>query len=227
VVGGSLRSAVVLSRRLAPLLTALAVVGLVATGCADQTAAAKVGDQTLSESDLLDEVKALVENEVLLELAGFSEDDLRGESDASYSQAFVGDVLAQRIQFMLLDQLFADEGMELSEADRAAGREAFESNYGESAAEFPQSYQDQSAEDFAKLTVLQSQLGEGQFQESFTSLVETMEVELSSRYGTWDAGAFLAQLLDPQNATVPPVTPPEGSRSAPGSVDETEFPDAP
>jgi hypothetical protein len=205
----------VLVRRPAVILAALAFVGLASTGCAEQSAAAKVGDQTLSESDLMDEVGALVGNETLLESAGLAEDDLRGESDQSFSQQIVSSVLTQRIQFMFVDQLFTDEGMELSSSDLAAGQQQFQSTFGPAASEFSESFQDRATEDFAKAAVVQQQLGDD-FQQRFTDLVESTDVQLNSRFGTWDAEAFLAQLFS-QNATSPAITPPDGPLPAPGS----------
>jgi len=207
----------VLVRRPAVILAALAFVGLASTGCAEQSAAATVGDQTLSESDLMDEVGALVGNETLLESAGLAEDDLRGESDQSFSQQIVSSVLTQRIQFMFVDQLFTDEGMELSSSDLSAGQQQFQSTFGPAASEFSESFQDRATEDFAKAAVVQQQLGDD-FQQRFTDLVESTDVQLNSRFGTWDAEAFLAQLFS-QNATTttPAITPPDGPLPAPGS----------
>ncbi|HEV7760377.1 MAG TPA: hypothetical protein VGO78_15350, partial [Acidimicrobiales bacterium] len=93
-------------RRLVSLFAAVGLVGLASTGCAEQSAAIRVGDDTVSESQVLDELDAWAGNETLIP-AG----QVTGElGEDSYIQPFVGSIIQQRVTFMLYEQLFDDEG---------------------------------------------------------------------------------------------------------------------
>ena len=77
----------------------------------------RVGDAVVSEASIVDELDAYGNNEALFAAAGGSE-AIRGDLRDSYQQSFVGDLVEQRIIFMLSEQIFDDEGLELSDADR-------------------------------------------------------------------------------------------------------------
>jgi hypothetical protein len=108
----SLRSAPVPTRRrLTLLVAAIAAAGLVGAGCSEQSAALRVGDTTVSQSDFEDELDGFAELE--------GAEAVRGDARDSYTQEFVGAVLRQRIGFILAEQLFDEQGLELTEADIA------------------------------------------------------------------------------------------------------------
>jgi hypothetical protein len=215
-----LRSAIVLGRRLAPLVVALGFVGIAATSCTDQAAAARVGDQTLSESELLDELRAFVDNEPFLQANGIDPDNaesLRGGSSESFSQEFVGFVLENRIVNMLIADMFDGVGLVLSDGVRDQGRAGLASDEQSAAIfeAFPASYQDQLVDDQARAGALQAALGED-FQTQLVEAAETTDIELSSRYGTFDVQAF----LDQEGA----ITPPAGPLPAPGDTGDRQAP---
>ncbi|MGH9210339.1 MAG: hypothetical protein ACRD2C_06605 [Acidimicrobiales bacterium] len=201
-----------LGRRLAPLVVAIGALGLALTGCSDQSAAARVGDQTLSEADLIDELKAYADNEAFLEATGQGADSLQGDAEGSFSQEFVGQILEQRVTFMLVGELFDDEELVLADGDRSAAREQLTSQLGGAFDSFSTSYQDQLVDDYARLVSLQTALGQEGFATALREVAETTEVELNSRYGTFDVDALLNQQ--------PAITPPEGP--APREADEAD-----
>ncbi|HEY8544528.1 MAG TPA: hypothetical protein VIL36_05760 [Acidimicrobiales bacterium] len=206
-----------LTRRLPTLLAATALVGvLAATGCADESAAVRVGDRTLSDQDLMDEVGYIYDNTALWDLidqqnrapAGTAQDSLRGDTEHSFSQDFVAGVLQQRVTFMLVDELFEQEGGEVTSQHRDTAEQVQNRQFGSAFAEFPESYQNQLIDEYARLVSLQETLGDEEFNEKILELIDTTDVEISSRYGTWDADAFRS--APDQLAVVPPAGPGSG-----------------
>jgi hypothetical protein len=217
-----------LSRRLPTLLAAAALVGVLATGCADEAAAVRVGDRTLSDNDLMDEVGYLYDNTTLWDAIdqqngqpeGTSREGLKGdargsdsEQPGSYSQQFVAGVLQQRVTFMLVDELFEREGGEVTDTHRATATQAQTEQFGAAFQEFPESYRTQLIDDYARLVSLQETLGDEDFNDAIVELIDSTDVEISARYGTWDADVFRS--APDQLAVVPPV----GPTPAPGSGD--------
>ena len=218
-----------LTRRLPTLLAAAALVGALATtGCADENAAVRVGDRTLSDNDLMDEVGYIYDNTALWDLVdqqngqpeGTSQQGLQGDSPRSYSQGFVAGVLQQRVTFMLVDELFEREGESVTDQHRAAAEQAQTQQFGDAFAEFPEGYQDQLVDEYARLVSLQETLGEEEFNSAIIDLIDSTDVDISSRFGTWDADVFRS--APDQLAVVPPV----GPTPAPGSTDATDPADA-
>jgi hypothetical protein len=224
-----------LTRRLPTLLAAAALVGaLAATGCADEAAAVRVGDRSLSDNDLMDEVGHIYDNTALWDLIdeqngqppGTSQEGLRGEAEGgsgdpedpgSYTQQFVAGVLQQRVTFMLVDELFEREDGSVTDQHRAAAEQAQAQQFGEAFAAFPESYQDQLVDEYARLVSLRESLGEEGFNTAIVELIDSTDVEVSSRYGSWDADVFRS--APDQPAVVPPV----GPTPAPGSADPAEI----
>lgn len=194
----------------------LAALAVASTGCADQSAAARVGDDTVSEADLLDEVEALADNDQLWDLvtqSGGQPPEVDGELQGSYDRDFVARVLHQRVTAVLVRQLLEREGGRVTDADRQAARQQLDSDYGPSFADFPEWYQDQLLADTSRVVRVQEELG-GDAESALVDLAEQVDVELSSRYGSWDTQRFLAAEL----AVVPPDGPrqPESAGSGPG-----------
>jgi hypothetical protein len=122
-------------------------------------------------------------------------------------------VLHQRITAVLIDQLLDQEGARITDADRQAAQQQLDQDYGPSFGEFPDWYQDQLLEDNSRIVRLQEELG-SDAEPALIELAEGTDVELSSRYGSWDVQRFLAAEL----AVIPPDGPqqPESGGSGDG-----------
>ena len=213
-----------LTRRLPTVLLAAALAGaLVTTGCADEAAAAHVGDKTISDDQLMTQVEALYGNNKLWQAIdqqngqqpGSSRSELRGDAPGSFKQSFVATILQDQITFELIDQLFADEDLEVTDDYRQAAEQAQQDRFGEFFADFPKHYRDQQLSQYARLVSVQDNLGDG-YGEALMTLIDETDIDVSSRYGSWDPEAFKAQFSD--NATSQlAVVPPPGPAPAPGS----------
>jgi hypothetical protein len=196
----SLRSAPVPTRRrLTLLVAALAAAGLVGAGCSEQSAALRVGDTTVSLSDFEDELDAF---------AGLQgAEGVRGDARDSYTQEFVGAVLEQRIGFILAEELFDEQGLELTEddiADTAA-------QAGDQLDGMPRDLRDSLIEDVARQSRLVNELGQEEYSRALTDAVDSTDIEVSSHYGSWDTDEF----------TVVPPEGPAGAEPSQGEGDQT------
>ena len=185
------------SRRLVPVLAAVAVAGLATFGCAEQSAAVRVGDATLSESDLITELDAYGDNEALF-ASGASADSLSGELVDSYDQQFVSEIIQQRIVFMLAEGLFEDEGLEIDDAARSQAEQTLSSQFGGGFEDFPEDYRNGFVDDVARYYALVDELGEEGFDEALLEAAGSETIVVSSRFGAWDPDSF---------AVVPPAGP--------------------
>ena len=176
------------TRRLAPVIAAVALAGL-SLGCAEQSAAVRVGDRTVSESDMIDELDAFGSNEALF-APGQSSDALRGELAGSYDQQFVSEILQQRITFMLVEEVFESEGLELADADRSEARQTLASQLGQGLDAFPESYRDEFVDDVARYNALARELGPEEFDAALVDVADSTEISVSSRFGSWDEDQF-------------------------------------
>jgi hypothetical protein len=195
----SLRSAPVPTRRRPTLLVAaIAAAGLVGAACSEQSAALRVGDTTVSQSDFEDE------------LDGFAElqggDAVRGDARDSYTQEFVGAVLRQRIGFILTEQLFDEEGLELTEDDIAATA----AQAGDQLDGMPRGLRDSLIEDVARQSRLANELGEEEYSRALTDAADSTDIEVSSHYGSWDT----------EELTVVPPEGPAGGEPSQGEADQ-------
>jgi hypothetical protein len=196
----SLRSAPVPTRRrLTLLVAALAAAGLVGAGCSEQSAALRVGDTTVSQSDFEDELDAF---------AGLQgAEGVRGDARDSYAQEFVGAVLEQRIGFILAEELFDEQGLELTDddiADTAA-------QAGDQLDGMPRDLRDSLIEDVARQSRLVNELGQEEYTRALTDAVDSTDIEVSSHYGSWDRDEF----------TVVPPEGPAGAEPSQGEGDQT------
>jgi hypothetical protein len=196
----SLRSAPVPTRRrLTLLVAALAAAGLVGAGCSEQSAALRVGDTTVSLSDFEDELDAF---------AGLQgAEGVRGDARDSYTQEFVGAVLEQRIGFILAEELFDEQGLELTEddiADTAA-------QAGDQLDGMPRDLRDSLIEDVARQSRLVNELGQEEYSRALTDAVDSTDIEVNSHYGSWDTDEF----------TVVPPEGPAGAEPSQGEGDQT------
>jgi hypothetical protein len=216
---------------------AVVAVAVAGTGCADQSAAIRVGDDTVSEKDFREEVEALGQSETALQLMlGATLTDVAGElGDDSYTQPFIGYLVQQRVSLMLQEQLAEQNGIEVNDDDRDAVRTQIESeiaNAGANIDDLPEAFVDQLIDDVAVGQALQGAQGQSDLQGDYLELAENADVELSSHLGEWNNDAFVASLLGQgqgqgaQGQQLSAVTPPAGPRSAPGGGEGTEGTDS-
>jgi hypothetical protein len=186
-------------RRLTLLVATLAAAGLVGAGCSEQSAALRVGDTTVSRSDFEDELDALAE------LPGG--ETVRGDARDSYTQEFVGAVLGQRIEFILAEQLFDEQGLELTEADIAE----IADQAGDQLDGMPRDLRDSLIDDVARQSRLVNELGQEEYSGALTDAADSTDIEVSSHYGSWD----------PEEYRVVPPEGPAGSEPSEGSGNQS------
>ncbi len=200
----SLRSALVPTRgRLTLLVAALAAAGLVGAGCSEQSAAVRVGDTTLSQSDFEDELDAFASSRAFVR----DPDSVKGELSGSYSQEFVGAVLGQRIQFIIVEQLFDEHGLEVTDGDRSNVTGQLQGALDD----MPADMRNTLIEDLSRRTRLQTELGQEEFGRAVTEAVDSVDIEVNSQYGSWD----------PDQRTVVPPKGPAGAEPRQGPGDQT------
>jgi hypothetical protein len=202
-------------RRLPVLLAALAVTGLAASGCGSTTAAVRVNDSSISRSDFEDQLDAVYENAALRTVLFGQEvptDQLRGPDGppGSYNQQFVGGMVGAQVQFMVVAELLDERGLEVTEDDHDAFVAQLEGqaqgaglDISGAFDELPGSMREQYLDFLVATELLQADLGD-EVNTVVNDAYAAADVEVSSRYGTWDPA---------QGA----VTPPAGPNSAPGA----------
>jgi hypothetical protein len=203
-----LASGGVSTRRFVISLAVFATLGLVAAaGCGEQTSAIRVGDQSVSQSELHDELEALAP------LIGDAPDEFpRGQLEGSYDQGFVSQVVTQRVQFMVFDQIFDDEGLELTDEDRDPVRGELERD--PAFLELPEDYRESIVDTLAKQQVLQASLDPAALNDAASALLD--KIDISSRVGSWDNNVGVVGPDEPlrQNGDELPddllIPPPEG-----------------
>jgi hypothetical protein len=196
----------VLVRRLVPVLAAAVAVGFAASGCAEQSVGVRVGDNNYSQADMVGELRAYGENEELFPADAQETAQIQGELAGSYNQDFVSQVVTQRASYMVVEQLFDDSDLELTENIRTAAEQELARRIGGQAAvdAFPAEYRQQFIDDEARVQLLLAEMGEDELNSAILDVARSSEIEVSSRFGEWDADQLQ-------------VTPPVGSTPAPGS----------
>jgi hypothetical protein len=185
-------------RRLTLLVAAIAAAGLVGAGCSEQSAAIRVGDTTVSLSDFEDELDAFASTPAFIP----DPDSVKGELSDSYTQDFASAVLEQRIQFILVEQVFDEHGLEVTDDDRSNVTDQLQGALDD----MPAEVRNQLIEDLARQTRLQAELGQEEFGRALTEAVDSTDIEVSSHYGSWD----------PDERTVAPPEGPAGSEPSQG-----------
>ncbi|MFP3901520.1 MAG: hypothetical protein ACLFXM_11750 [Acidimicrobiia bacterium] len=192
-----------LKQRLAAI-GALAVVATLAAGCADQSAALRVGGDTYSDDDLRDELDAYAGNDALWgEAGGQSVDAIRGELESSYDQQFVSQILQQRVSFMLGERIFDDEGLELTDDRRESAQEVLEQQFGGALEGFPDSYRERFVEDVARMIALEDELGPEGLNAALIRAAGSTNIDVSSHYGRWDGERNT--VVPPEGPAPPPI----------------------
>jgi hypothetical protein len=191
-------------RRLS-LLAALVLVGSLAAGCSDDVApAVRIGDQTISTRELLDEVAEWAGSSTLAEQLGISE--VRGAGEGSYDTAFVGFLLTNRISFEVHNAQFERLDLTLTQDERDQVRAGLFPDPAASAAVFDElskGYGDQLVADVARQFAVSQAMGE-EYEAWRVEALSGSDIEVNPKYGSWDA-------------TTAQLVPPEGPRPAPGA----------
>ena len=197
-------------RRLLLPLAAVAAAGLVAGGCAQQSAAVRVGDQTVSQQELFDELELIVTDSEFRGITFGPEErtpvaSLQGSlGPKSYSQFMIGAVVNQRVEYLVAGDVLADNGIEITDDDRASIEDAINQALSGGTESLPATYREDLVEGLTRLRVLQRELGDDEFQRQMTDAMVNADVEIASHFGTWDPD---------QGGVVPPP----GAVTAPGS----------
>jgi hypothetical protein len=179
---------------------ALALV--LSSGCAKEAAAARVGDTTISNSDLMDEVKALAGNDALLQQFQIPAEAIAGDAEGSYSQNFVASVLVQRIGTILIEQALDDKHVEVTDADVSTAKDQIDQALGAEVDKLPKKYVDQLAHDIAVNNKLsETYPDEAAARSALQKVATETDISVSSRYGTWDPKQFT-------------ITPPDGASTS-------------
>lgn len=188
------------------LALAIAALALLASaGCADDVSpAARIGDLTISNDELLDEVDAWVNNPQAVDPA-----TLDASAPGTYPLELVRQLLQQRLDFELhriefeslgleLDDTLRDQALETLFGDPSAADAAFEAFTDEFAAAF--------VDDVARQIAVQGELGDEGYTEWRTEAYNGSDIEVSPRYGTWDGST--GQIVPPTGPAQPATTAP-------------------
>jgi hypothetical protein len=208
-------------RRLASLLAAVSVVGLAAAGCGSSAnAAIRVDDQSISRRDFeasLDFVYENAEMRRFLFQQDIPADQLRPEDapPGVFSQQYVSVMGGTHVQFLLAEQLMADNELSLSEGDRETAEEQIGEQLEGGIDEVPDDLRRHYVDGFAALNVVQNELDQDELNQAAQDLLtRNGGVTVSSRYGSWDPDEFT-------------IVPPAGPRQAPGSASGADGSDLP
>jgi hypothetical protein len=192
-------SAAVLRRLVAVPALAL-VAALAAGGCASSVSpAVRVDGVKVSDRELMDEVGEWVNNSQ----AGVGA-DTEGLPSGTYPQSVVGQVLGQRIDFLLVHAEFERLGLKLTDDDRSQAIDLmFQGNTAaadRALGEFSRSYRESYVDSVAERIAVQTELGAG-FEAWQSTAYDEADVEVSPKYGTWDKTT--GQIAPPKGPSQP------------------------
>jgi hypothetical protein len=197
----------VLNRRLATSLIALGLAGLAVAGCADQAAAVRVNDRTMSRSDFEEHLDAIYDDDDLRDYwIAADRESLRPQDapEGTYTQQYVGEVARLHVLFLALEEVLDDEGIELTDDDRAAARAEIAEFLGVEPDELEAARWDDYVDAVAGIRRLSEDLGEEEADAAVSRVLTEGDVSVSSQYGSWDPDTFR-------------VTPPPGPRDGGGT----------
>ena len=191
-------------RRLS-LLAALVLVGALSAGCSDDVApAVRIGDETITTEQLLDEVAEWAGSPTLAEQLGISA--VRGAGKGSYDSSFVGFLLTNRISFEIHNAQFRKLDLTLTTAETDDVRNGLFPDAAASAAVFEElskAYGDRLVDDVARQFAVSQAMGD-EYDAWRVEALSAGDIEVNPKYGSWDA-------------TSGQLVPPEGPRPAPGA----------
>lgn len=167
------------------LALAVVVLAVAAAGCADAVSPAiRVGDATVSNDELLDEIDQWIGNPVAVDPA-----QVAGLTPGGYPGELVRQLISQRIDFLIHAEEFDRLGLEITDelrndalvalfGDPSAATDAFAAFSEEFAASF--------TDDVARQIAVQDALGEEEYSAWYGAAYERTDIEVNSRYGSWD-----------------------------------------
>ncbi len=197
-------------RRLLLPLAAAVLAGLLASGCGKQSAAVRVGDESVSQQELFDELHLIVTNDQFRSITFGSEEEqplsqLQGSlGPRSYSQFMIGAVVQQRVTYLVAGDVLAANDIEITDEDRAGIEAAIDQALDEGKESLPPAYLEDLVEGQARLMVLQQELDQDELQRQMSDAAARADIEISSHFGSWDEARLR-------------VVPPPGPIRAPGS----------
>jgi hypothetical protein len=190
-------------RRLLALL-AVPVLALSA-GCADEVSpAARVGELEVTDDELMDEVEQWAANP-----AAFDQSQLAGLNPGTYPMRLVDVILQQRIDLELHKTRFDELDLDLDDSlrttalaqlfqgDLALAQQALEG--------FTEDYADRYVDDISRQVAVEQALGQDYIAWR-TEAYREADIEVSPRYGRWDAEA--QSVVEPDGPTRPTVAAP-------------------
>lgn len=212
------------SRRLLPLVLLVAAAVLPACGGVGGGVAFSVNGHETTTDEFFDELRLLAANQPFRGL--FFQDqtllgdaaELRGGSPGSFKQVFIQQTMEIRIFLALMNDEFAARDLEITDDDREAAVDSFGSfdfttgqqlTGDQVLADFPAEYRQMWIDDQARLNVLQSMFGSP---EEFGAMVQeaatSAEIEVHSRFGTWDENNLV--IIPPDGPATTTTTLPAG-----------------
>jgi hypothetical protein len=194
-------------RRILPL-TIAALVLLAGAGCAKEVSpAARVGDAKITDEQLAHEVGQWAHN-----AAAFDKSQLTTLSPGTYPMDLATVILQQRIDLDLHNQEFAALHLKLTSEDRSAALASLfrgDSTLAQQALQgFSKDYATTYVDDISRQYAVESKLGQQGYLAWRTKAYRTADIEVSPRYGSWDASTQA-------------VVPPKGPQPAPGETTST------
>ena len=193
-----------MKRHLVLITAAVALVTLLATGCApDEQAALTVnGTEVLTVGELQDQLDQIAEDDDFL-----TSSDGRGEGAGTLSAGFVAAVLSNHVLNALVAEDLAAEGIEVTEADITEGTELLAQQVGGDVEVIPSDYRELLVELFGGFIALSGSLDDDQAaaQERANALLAEADVEVARRYGRWDAES--AEVAPPEGPVTPTTAP--------------------
>ena len=182
-------------RRLLLTIAALSLAALAGvSGCADQVSpAARVGDTTVSHADLMTEVEEWAGNDATQAAVDLPQGAHR------FAMASVSGILSERILLEMVANEFDRLDLEVTDDDRSAvlGVLGIDPSQEEALlGGFSDEYREHYLDAYAKGVAVQTELGDDDFVAFLHDAAQ--DVEVSSRYGTWNASSF---------QVVPPTAP--------------------
>lgn len=204
-----------LNRRLVSLVAAVSVVGLVATGCGSQSAAVRVGDESVSRSQFEEQLDVVYENDDLrayLFRGSVPRDQLRGEDDptGNYRQEYVGAMAILRIGFLLRAEVLESLDLELTDEDRDEVDEDLDQVLPDGSDSMSEALREALIDGLAADNRLRAELGDAAVDEALIDAADDADIHVGSRYGGWDPDQFR-------------VTPPPGPAAAPDAAADADF----
>ena len=198
-------------RRLVPLAAVVLMVAVTA-GCADDVSpAARIGDVTVGNDALLEEVAQWAGSPTLLSALQIPTTD--GEAPGSYSTAFVDFVLTNRVGFEVHNAKFDDLGLELSDQDINDVRTGLFNDPAATEAVFKElsgPFGEQLVADVARQFAVRQTLGDG-YDAWLQKAYGEVDIDINPRYGSWDGQT--GQVTGPSGPTesTPTTLTPTGS----------------